>query len=60
VTAPWVDVYEDWVRAASDIQLGLSRSVQVEPARSFLAAAADLSRDVGATQISIARWLLDA
>jgi hypothetical protein len=34
--------------------------LEVEPARSMAAMCADLMRDVGATQVASARWILDA
>ena len=63
--APWggcdvvVDAYETSVRAVTDLQLTLARALRVEPARSFAASCADLTRDIGATQLSTARWILD-
>ena len=63
--APWggagacIDAYEASVRAATDFQLTVARTLEVEPARSMAATCADLIRDVGATQVSSARWLLD-
>ena len=63
--APWggsatcIDAYEAGVRAATDFHLQLARTLNVEPARSFAAGCADLTRDLGATQVSSARWFLD-
>jgi hypothetical protein len=63
--APWggagaiIDAYEASVRAATDFQLTLARTLAIEPARSVAAGCADAIRDVGATQVSSARWLLD-
>jgi hypothetical protein len=63
--APWggaaayVDVYETVVRVATDAQLGVARIVDVEPLRSLCASCADMTRDIGATQLSSARWVLD-
>ena len=62
---PWggaeacIDAYEDGVRAATDVQLTVARALDVEPARSLAATCVDLTRDIGATQLSSARWLLD-
>ena len=53
-----VDAYEMGVRAATDLQLTVAR-VLGEPVRSFAATCADLTRDIGATQVSSARWILD-
>ena len=65
VLIPWggaeacVDVYEAAIRAATDVQLNAARAIAVEPARSMLASCADLTRDIGATQLSSVRWMLD-
>ena len=62
---PWggaaacVDAYEAAVRAATDVQLSTARAIAIEPARCVLASCADLTRDIGATQLSSARWILD-
>ena len=55
----WVDAYEAAIRAATDVQLNAARAIAVEPARCVLASCADLTRDIGATQLSSARWILD-
>jgi hypothetical protein len=63
--APWggsetcIDAYEAGVRVFTDFQLQLARTLNVEPARSFAAGCADITRDLGATQVSSARWFLD-
>ena len=62
---PWggaeacVDAYEAAVRAATDVQLSTARAITIEPARCVLASCADLTRDIGATQLSSMRWILD-
>jgi hypothetical protein len=62
---PWggaeacVDAYEVAIRAVTDAQLGAARAVDVEPMRSVLASCAHLTRDIGATHLSSARWILD-
>jgi len=62
---PWggaeafVDAYEAAIRAATDAQLNTARAIAIEPARSVLASCADLTRDIGATQLSSVRWILD-
>jgi hypothetical protein len=64
--APWggsqacIDAYELGIRTATDIQLTVAGTVSVEPVRSLAAACADVTRDVGATLLSTARWFLDA
>jgi hypothetical protein len=63
--APWggaeacVDAYEAAIRAATDAQLNVARVIGVEPIRSLVASWAEVTRDVGATQLSSARWILD-
>ena len=47
------------MRAASAFQFTLARALDVEPIRSIAAIWGDLTRDVGATAVSSARWLLD-
>ena len=54
-----IDAYEAGFRAAADIQLHVARVIDVEPVRAFAATYADLTRDIVATQVSSARWLLD-
>ena len=55
-----IDAYEANIRVATDLQLTVARVVDLEPVRSFAATCADLTRDIGATQVSSARWILDA
>ena len=55
-----VDAYETGIRIATDVQLTVARTVRVEPLRSVAATSANLTRDIGATQLSAARWFLDA
>lgn len=65
VLAPWggaaacIDAYETAVRAATDAQLSVARVIDVEPVRSLAACCANLTRDIGAAQLSRARWILD-
>ncbi len=54
-----LDAYEATIRAATDAQLNLARVVNVEPVRSIVASCANLTRDIGATQLSSVRWFLD-
>jgi hypothetical protein len=66
VTRPWggpaaaIDAYEAATRAAADAQLAVARALELQPAREIVVLWADLTRDVGAVQVSTARWLLDA
>ena len=63
---PWggpaavIDLYETAVSSAVTAQQDVALAVGLSPARSILALCADLTRDVGAVQVSTARWLLDA
>lgn len=62
---PWggaeacMDAYEAAVRAVTDAQLGAARATDVEPVRWVLASCAHVTRDIGATHLSRARWILD-
>jgi hypothetical protein len=64
VLAPWggsqlcLDAYETVVRAASDLHMTVARTAHLEPVRSFAAAWANMTRDIGAVQLSTARWFL--
>jgi hypothetical protein len=55
-----VNAYEDAIRRSCDLQRALARSVPFEQTRLLLNATADLTRDIGAVQLSGARWLLDS
>ena len=63
--APWggaavcLDRYETGVRLASNLQLSVARVVRVEPVRFVASSLAGVTRDVGAAQLSAARWFLD-
>ena len=63
---PWggseacLDRYEAGIRLATDLQLSLARIVRFEPIRSLASTSASMTRDVGAAQLSAARWFLDA
>ena len=62
---PWggaaacIDAYEAAIRSAADAQMAAAQAVQLQPARSIAALYAGLMRDVGAVQVSAARWVLD-
>ena len=56
----YIDAYESGVRTVSDLLLKLAGVAPLEPLRSLVATAAGVTRDVGAAQVSAARWLLDA
>ena len=63
--APWggslavLDRCEAGVRAATNAQLSFARTVAVEPIRTVASTLAGATRDVGAAQLSVARWFLD-
>jgi hypothetical protein len=63
--APWggtetvLDRYEAGVRMATNLQLSFAKAVRVEPLRSIASTLAGVTRDVGAAQLSAARWFLD-
>jgi hypothetical protein len=63
--APWggrricTDAYETTIRVTAELQLTVANAVRLEPIRSFVAACSSVTRDVGATQLSTARWFLD-
>jgi hypothetical protein len=63
--APWggpaacIDAYEAGIRALTDLQRSVARAIDAEPARTITASCAELTRDIAATQVSSARWLLD-
>jgi hypothetical protein len=65
VLAPWggaevcLDVCEAAIRAVTDAQLNAARVISVEPARSFVASCASMTRDIGAAHLSRVRWILD-
>jgi alpha-D-ribose 1-methylphosphonate 5-triphosphate synthase subunit PhnL len=58
--ARYIDAYESRVGTVSDFLRAIARVAGFEPVRTVVAAAADLTRDIGAAQASAARWLLDA
>jgi hypothetical protein len=57
--APYIDAYEAAIRSAADAQVTAAQAVHLPPARSIVALYAGLMRDVGAVQVSTARWILD-
>jgi hypothetical protein len=64
--SPWqvpglcIDAYESGIHAVTDLQVVFARSVETQPIRYLVARSAELTRDFGATQVSSARWFLDA
>jgi hypothetical protein len=63
--SPWggpaacIDAYETGIRALTELQWTVARVIELEPVRSIASSCGDLIRDIGATQVSSARWLLD-
>jgi hypothetical protein len=58
-SAAWIEAYEAAIRSAAEAQIDVAHAVHVQPARTIFAMCADLTRDVGAVQVSAARWILD-
>jgi hypothetical protein len=56
--ARYIDACESRVETVSDLLRAIARVAGFEPVRTVVAAAADLTRDIGAAQASAARWLL--
>jgi len=62
---PWggservLDRCEAGVRLATNLQLTFAKNVSVEPIRTLASTLAGATRDVGAAQLSVARWFLD-
>jgi hypothetical protein len=54
-----IDVYEASIQIATDVQLTVANVVRLEPVRSIAATCANLTRDIGAAQLSAVRWFLD-
>lgn len=54
-----MDSYEAAIRALTDAQLSIARAVEVESVRAVFASCAEMTRDIGATQLSGMRWILD-
>ena len=56
----FVEAYDVGIRIATDVQMSVAGAIRVEPVRSLVASSANLTRDIGAAQLSTARWFLDA
>jgi hypothetical protein len=54
-----IDAYEASIRIATDVQLTVANFVRFEPVRSIATTCANLTRDIGAAQLSAVRWFLD-
>ena len=57
--ALYIDAYEARIRTATDLHMTVAKVVALEPVHSFAATWANLTRDIVATQVSSARWILD-
>ena len=55
-----VNAYEDVIRRSCELQRALAHALPHGPARSLLNTTADLTRDIGAVQLSGARWVLES
>jgi hypothetical protein len=58
-SAACIEAYEAAIHSAAQAQVIVAHAVQLQPARTIVALCADLTRDVGAVQVSAARWILD-
>jgi hypothetical protein len=62
---PWggslavLDRYEAGIRMATNLQLSFAKTVRVAPLRTIASTSAGVTRDLGAAQLSVARWFLD-
>ena len=54
-----LDRYETAIRLATDLQLTVAKIVRLEPIAWLASTSAGVTRDVGAAQLSAARWFLD-
>jgi hypothetical protein len=59
IAAGTIDTYEAAVRAVTDVERAVGRSVPYEPLGAAAARLADLTRDTAAIQLSMIRWILD-
>ena len=55
-----IDAYEDAIRVTSDAQRRLACRLPFVPAGALLRVTANLTRDIGAAQLSGVRWIFDA
>ena len=58
-SAACIEAYEAAIHSATQAQVIVAHAVHLQPARTIVALCADLTRDVGAVQVSAARWSLD-
>ena len=58
-SAACIEAYEAAIHSAAQAQVIVAHAVHLQPARTIVALCADLTRDVGAVQVSAARWILD-
>jgi hypothetical protein len=58
-SAACIEAYEAAIHSAAQAQVIVAQAVHLQPARTIVALCADLTRDVGALQVSAARWILD-
>lgn len=62
---PWggaeacLDVCETAIRSVTEAQLTAAHAIGVDPVRAIVATTAHMTRDIGAAQMSAARWILD-
>ena len=58
-SAACIEAYEAAIDSAAQAQVIAAYAVELQPVRSIVALCADLTRDLGAVQVSAARWFLD-
>jgi hypothetical protein len=58
-SAACIEAYEAAINSSAQAQVIVAQAVHLQPARSIVALCADLTRDLGAVQVSAARWILD-
>jgi len=58
-SAACIEAYEAAIYSAAQAQVIVAHAVELQPVRSIVALCADLTRDLGAVQVSAARWILD-
>ena len=59
ITSATVETYEAAIRAITEVQWMLARTLAFEPLSSISTTCAELTRDTAAIQLSIVRWILD-
>ena len=58
-SASCIEANEAAIHSAAEAQVIVAHAVHLQPARAIVALWAEMTRDVGAVQVSAARWILD-